>query len=390
MNQAQRPPLETLSKVVGVGVSTDADPQRAVEEALAQIAMPAICFVLAFVPHRLDHDLVGAALETHLANTPVFGCTTAGQITPLGYEDDALLLVAFPRPHFRCASSLIQPLNPVSIEQTALQAKTLNDRFQRAANWNRFAISFADGMSKQEDVLIAALSAGLGDLQIFGGSAGHGLEFDATFVLHGGRFQSDAAVLIIVETDLEFVGLEFDHFLPTSTQLVVTDAQPQDRIVKEINGSPAAREYARLIGHEVADLSPQVFAENPVLVRNHGSWHVRAIQQVNEDDSLSFLSAIESGLVLTLGRGKEILETLETELSIRGPGQTSPDFILGFDCVLRRLEIEQKDSLKEASHILQNHRVLGFNTYGEQHFGVHMNQTFVGIAFFAPGQAVLP
>lgn len=390
MDQVTPPPSQNISKIVGVGFSTAKDAKDAVAQALSSISRTGICFVLVFVPYHLDHDLAADALKEHLPNTPVFGCTTAGQITPNGYEDDALLIVAFPRQHFRCASNLIQPLKPVSIEQTAVQAKTLNERFQRAANWNRFAITFADGMSKQEDVLIAALGAGLGDLQIFGGSAGHGLEFDSTFVLHNGSFQSDAAVLIIVETDLEFVGLEFDHFLPTETQLVVTDAQPQDRIVKEINGSPAAIEYARLIKHDVADLSPQVFAENPVLVRNHGSWHVRAIQQVNDDNSLSFLSAIESGLILTLGRGKEILETLDTELSVKGTNANSPDFILGFDCVLRRLEIEQNHSGKEASAILKSHRVLGFNTYGEQHFGIHMNQTFVGIAFFPPGHRMLP
>lgn len=390
MNQESDPAFENMSKIVRVGLSASPDARAAVAEALSQISGGAICFALVFVPYHLDHDQVAQELGEHLPNTPVFGCTTAGQITPLGYEDEALLIVAFPRQHFRCASCLIEPLKPVSIEKTALQAQTLNERFQRAANWNRFAITFADGLSKQEDVLIAALSAGLGDLQIFGGSAGHGLEFDATFILHGGRFQSDAAVLIIIETDLEFKGLEFDHFLPTDTQLVVTDARPEDRIVQEINGSPAATEYARLIGHDVSNLSPQVFAENPVLVCNHGSWHVRAIQQVNEDDSLSFLSAIESGLVLTLGRGKEILETLDTELSVTGAGAEPPDFILGFDCVLRRLEIEQNQTTKEASTILQAHRVLGFNTYGEQHFGIHMNQTFVGIAFFPPGQAVRP
>jgi len=161
-------------------------------------------------------------------------------------------------------------------------------------------------------------------------------------------------------------------------------------VVKEINGSQAAEEYARLIGHPLSQLSPKVFAENPVLVRNHDSWHVRAIQQATPEGHLAFLSAIESGLVLTLGRGKAILETLEAELSVTSAVGADPDFILGFDCVLRKLEIAQSGATQAASEILQAHKVLGFNTYGEQHCGIHMNQTFVGIAFFPPGQAVLP
>ncbi len=374
-------------QIVGIGVSRARSADLAVEEAVAQLDMVGICFVLVFVPHDLDHDAVARALERQLPATPAFGCTTAGQITPEGYEDDAILLIAFPREHFRCSSALIAPLNPVSTEQTAHQARVLSERFRGTANWKRFALTFADGLSKQEDILVAALDVGLGDVPVFGGSAGHGLAFDETFVLHGGAFHENAALLVIVETDLAFTGLGFDHFMPTTQQLVVTEARSDDRVVQEINGAPAAPEYARLVGCDVAELSPSIFAENPVLVRSADAWHVRAIQQVTVGQGLAFLSAIENGLVLTLGRGKEILKTLEAELTMAGPIGAPPDFILGFDCVLRRLEIEEKHLVRGASDILRRHNVLGFNTYGEQHCGVHVNQTFVGIAFFPPERA---
>lgn len=112
---------------------------------------------------------------------------------------------------------------------------------------------------------------------------------------------------------------------------------------------------------------------------------MRAIREVTEDGALSFLAAIDDGLIMTPGRGKEIIETLKAGLDVQDAAGRRPDFILGFDCVLRRLEIEQKKLSDEVSRILQERRVLGFNTYGEQQSGVHMNQTFVGIAFFEPG-----
>ncbi len=380
--------LVASSRIVSVGVSGARDAEAAVGEAVSQLGGRGVCFLLAFVPECLDHVEVAQALNRHLPQAPVFGCTSGGQITPQGYEDNALLLIAFPREHFRCSSALFHPLKPVSIEDTALKAQTLAQRFRKTANWRRFGLIFSDGLSKQEDILVAALEAGLSDIPIFGGSAGHGLSFDVTYVLHGGAFYENAALLLIVETDLAFEGIEFDHFMPTGRQLVVTQAHPEDRIVDEINGSPAAEEYARLVECDISELSPRVFAENPVLVRNLDNWHVRAIQQVLENGSLAFLSAIENGLVLTLGQGKEIIETMDTELAVRGPKGEAPDFVLGFDCVLRRLEIEQKSLKVAASQVLQNRRVLGFNTYGEQHGGIHMNQTFVGIAFFPPGREI--
>lgn len=375
--------------IVSSGVSHAADPELAVREALAGLKVDKTCFLLVFIPDCLDVSEVSEALNEQVPTTSVFGCTTAGQITPLGYENNALLIVSFPREHFRCSSTLITPLKPVSIEQTANEARRLAARFQKTANWNRLALLITDGLSKQEDVLVAALEAGLEDIPVFGGSAGNGLAFAETYVLHHGQVHSNAAMLILIETDLSFTGLGFDHFLPTDKRMVVTKAIPEERLVLEINGSPAAEEYARLVGHRIENLSPQIFAANPVLVRNNNAWHVRAIQEVIENNGLSFLSAIDDGLLLTLGKGQEILRTLDTSLTLSANDGSAPEVILGFDCVLRKLEIEENRILPQASELLRKHRVLGFNTYGEQHCGVHVNQTFVGVAFFRAKQGAM-
>ncbi|MEP3330957.1 FIST N-terminal domain-containing protein [Sedimentitalea sp.] len=369
---------------VDTAVSYERDAAAAVNDIAAQLDTKGACFLLVFVPDGLDPDTIATALNAQFAGVPMFGCTTAGQITPEGYKTDALLVLSFSKAHFRCATHLISPLKPLSIKQVASDVRKLSAQFQRTANWSRLALTFSDGLSKQEDVLVAALQSGLEDMPVFGGSAGNGLNFKETSVLHMGRFHSDAALVILLETDLEFAGLGFDHFLPTGAQMVVTDALPEERLALEINGSPAAEEYARLVGVQVDELSPQVFAENPVLVRNHELYHVRAIQEVQDGGALSFLSAIDTGLLLTLGRGQEILRTLYDELDVKSSLGKPPDFILGFDCFLRKLEIDQKDLTGPASEILRGHRVLGFNTYGEQHCGVHVNQTFVGVAFYEP------
>ncbi|GAB4532517.1 MAG: FIST signal transduction protein [Roseibium sp.] len=376
-------------KTVQIGVSHAREEAAAVREAIAGFGADAICFVLFFMPDHLDPEKVAAEISAQMPSAAVFGCSTAGQITSVGYENDALLLIAFPRRHFRCSSTLIKPLKSSSIESTANQARVLAERFPRTGNWKTVAFVIADGMSKQEDLLVAALNAGLGDIPVFGGSAGNGLAFNETYVVHGGAAHRNAALLLLIETDLAFGGVGFDHILPTDQQMVVTRAVPDERLVLEINGVPAAREYARYVNCSVEDLSPKVFAENPVLVRNGKTWHVRAIQQVAEDDGLWFLSAIDDGLVLTLGRGTEILKTLEQELAHCRRHDGQPDFVIGFDCYLRRLEIEQNNLVGSVSRILSANRVFGFNTYGEQHLGVHVNQTFVGVAFYPPTDEVL-
>jgi len=372
------------SRYVTVAQSTAGDAGRAVAEAVDGISLHATCFVLAFVPNSLCLGTVGRELRARLGGLPVFGCSTAGQITPEGYSSDTLLLLAFPKTHFRCASVLIEPLRPFSFSAIAATAQMREMQFQHTAGWQRLALLFTDGLSKQEDLLVSTLETVLPDIPVFGGSAGDGLDFDETFVLQGGRFHKNAAVLLIIETALGFEGVSFDHFQPTEKQLIITGADPEDRLVFEINGAQAAQEYARLVGCAREALSPRIFAENPILVHHKGRYFVRAISDATEDDALSFMAAIDDGVIMTLGRGKEMIATLRAGLDFGIRQGEAPDFILGFDCVLRRLEVEQRQLSRKVSEIFREARVLGFNTYGEQHCGVHMNQTFVGVAFFDP------
>lgn len=227
--------------------SAAADPMQAVEEVTSRISRAEGCFALAFVSGGRDIETIARALDEKLGGMPVFGCTSAGQITGVGYGTEGLLLLVFPKQHFRCASVLIEPLTDVTNTSIAAEVQRKSGKFRRTAGWNRLGLVFADGLSKQEDHLVATLEAVLGDLPVFGGSAGDALQFEEAFVLHGGEAHRNAAVLLLLETDLAFTGIGFDHFLPAETQIVITDADPDARKVFEINGAPAAVEYARLV-----------------------------------------------------------------------------------------------------------------------------------------------
>lgn len=381
-------PVDAPEYIV-IGQSRDANACDAVSEAVKGLQDQGLCFVFAILPATLDVLEVSSHLTDALSGVPVFGCSSAGQITTEGYDDQALVLLGFPRKNFRCASILFEDLRPDHATNFAAQAQKQAERFRHTAGWNRFALIVADGLSKQEDLLVSTLDSVLGDVPIFGGSAGDGLKFEQTFVLHEGEAHTRAAVLLLIETDLAFQGLAFDHFHPDGAQIVITAADPEDRLVYEINGAPAAQEYARLVGCDAEALSPEVFAENPMMLRHNLNHYARAISDTKASGALSLMAAIDDGLILTLGKASGSLEALVEGLSARDASGRGPDFILGFDCFLRRLEFEQKQLTRQVSDILRSHRVIGFNTYGEQKSGVHMNQTFVGVAFFKPEKRVL-
>ena len=152
------------------------------------------------------------------------------------------------------------------------------------------------------------------------------------------------------------------------------------RLVTEINAAPAAPAYAKMVGLDEHQLNPMTFAAYPVVVRVGGEYHVRSIQKVEEDGSLRFYCGIDEGLVLTVADGDDIARNLDSALTKLAAELGSLDLILGFDCILRRLEAEQKQRKLDVSQVLKRHGVVGFSTYGEQYRSMHVNQTFTGVA----------
>jgi hypothetical protein len=162
--------------------------------------------------------------------------------------------------------------------------------------------------------------------------------------------------------------------------LVITEADAERRIVYEINGKPAAMEYAAQAGIDVAALEPLVCAEHPLLLSVGGEHFVRGVRAVNSDGSLSFACAIEVGLVLTLGQPASALDALKAAFASINARVPEPAVVIGFDCISRRREFARSGQEAAVGALLAEHRVVGFCTYGEQFDALHVNQTFTAVA----------
>ncbi|MDC6711211.1 FIST C-terminal domain-containing protein, partial [Leclercia adecarboxylata] len=114
-------------------------------------------------------------------------------------------------------------------------------------------------------------------------------------------------------------------------------------------------------------------------------YYVRSIQKVNEDMSLTFYCAVENGIVLTAMEPGPLMPNLEALFERLEQRLGPPLLTIGCDCFLRRLEIEGNDTSEQTSAFLRRQQVIGFNTYGEQFNGMHINQTFTGVAIGRPG-----
>lgn len=349
------------------------------------IGAPELELVILFVTSNADSSAVIAEAAEQFAPTPVVGCTTAGELTGAGYTEDQIVAIGLPKSHFRVQTLLVPDLDNFEAQDViAEMIRNRNTMMEAAPEWeHEFTFLMIDGLSTKEDALTSELAVGLGPVPLFGGSAGDGTRFGHTYVLHDGKATENAAILTQVRTNCPIRVFKSDHLVPSSQRMVVTDADPARRIVREINAEPAAREYARILGKDPEQLTTFTFAAHPVVVQIGGQHHVRAIQQVADNGDLVFFSAIDEGLVLTLAEPLDMVSHLEQEIAALTES-AAPDTILGCDCILRRMEAQEKQMTGALSKVLADNHVVGFSTYGEQLNSIHVNQTLTGVAIYPP------
>ncbi|MCB1625429.1 MAG: FIST C-terminal domain-containing protein [Pseudomonadales bacterium] len=366
------------------GTSRLRDPELAAAELFAALDQPDIQLVVFYCAADFDLPALAKALHSRFHTINIVGCTTAGEITPQGYLAGALTGFSLAAPTVDVAMQAI-PLDPFDSVSTGTTVTALIKQLGSRNGLppgatDTFAFLLIDGLAMQEELVVSCIHQQLQGIDMIGGSAADDTRFAATYVYHNGQFRQNIAVLTLVRSDLPFVAFRTQHFTRSNKRMVVTRADPAKRLVFEINGRPAGREFARLVDLNLTELTPQIFATHPVVVRVGGQYFVRSIGMVNPDESLTFFCAIDEGIVLTIAKGVDMVENLEQAFDEVRAKLGEPLLVLGCDCVLRRLETEREDIKDRIGAIFAANNVVGFATYGEQFNSMHVNQTFTGIA----------
>ena len=377
--------MTTLAEGTAFASSHAGDPLAAMDEIMSQIGGEPLAGVLIFCSHRYDRGALARAININSEGVPVIGCTSSGELTEVGYDQHSLSFVGFPSAGFHFVSHCfddVEDFDPVSARETIRALAAVADRDSRklGENINHVALFLVDGLSHREELLTMTIQDALGDIPLIGGSSGDGLAFRETAIFEGGRFHKRAAVVAILSSARPMHVFKSQHYRPGASKMVITGAIPQDRIVTEINAEPAASEYLRLAGHAGEALGVEFYAAHPPMVRAGGEYHVRSIQSANPDGSLSFYCAIDEGIVLTIGEPLDRISCMEKLFNEISHQIGSVDRIIAFDCVLNRIDAEQRQISRDVSRLYSEHRVVGFNTYGEQYHALHVNQTFSGLA----------
>ncbi len=369
------------NKATNWGSTSIKDESLAIAELAQKIALPNMAGVILFCSSQYNLQHIAAAITQNFS-CPITACTTAGEIAE-DYLQHSIVAVSFSADYFRIYPQLISQIS----EQPMRDIESVVNNIQSLAPFtnqqavNRVGFLLIDGLSMSEETVAASLSNALPHIPLVGGSAGDNLEFSNTSVFINGNFINDAAVYTLIETTLDIETFKVQHFIPSKQDLVVTEADPQRRIVYEIDGEPAAEAYAALLEMTAEKLDPEVFSFHPVMLQIGDEWYVRSIQKAQDDGSLVFYCAIENGLPLTIAEGVHMVKNLQGLVDQALHKFSDISLTLGCDCILRRLEIHKMGYENVIIQSLKPLTFVGFNTYGEQYNAIHVNQTLTGIIF---------
>lgn len=363
---------------------------EAVSQIAKQILKDDTVFTVLFVSDLYDLKVLGDEIN-RIFGTQVVACTTSGEISGSGYSDHSISGMSFSNRNFEIDPIYIKDLKQATeadirkIESTI--SKVENNLYVYLKPSKTFCMMLIDGLSGKEEYWSETVGNRLNDTVMVGGSAGDRLNFKQTFLLIDGEFVSNAGAFLFFSSNIPFETFKIQHYDISDKKLVITESDPDKRIVYEINGEPAAIAYAQALDKSLDKVTSDDFWKNPLVLNIADSCYVRSIQTINADNSLTFYCAIENGLVLSLGKREDLVQNFQKYFEQIQKKLGTVEGSVFFECVLRKAEVQslEQGELKKLQSMYNSLGVVGFHTYGEQFRSIHINQTLTGVCFGKQG-----
>jgi len=361
--------------------STKSTVDDIVKDINAQLILFEAKLVLYFASSKFPPDEISRKMQAGFPDAAVFGCSTAGEIISGKMLDESVVAMAFNA----------QAIGDVKIEviENLQERGGVNKTFasfekhfgepMAAMDPQKYVgIILVDGLSGAEEKLIETVGD-LTNVVFIGGSAGDDLKFTSTHLYADGKSYSNAAILALLKPATEFSFIKTQSFCDLGKTLEVTSADEQKRMVFEFNGKPAAVAYAEAVGTTVDEVAKH-FMHNPVGLVIEDEPYVRSPQQIKENGSMAFYCGVGEGMELSLLESTDIIKDTRDAVKQTAEELGKISGIINFNCILRTLELKQKNLTKEYGEIFTAIPTIGFSTYGEAYIG-HINQTATMLVF---------
>jgi hypothetical protein len=343
--------------------------------------------VIFFASSKLDFAATAAAIARALPDSRTLGCTTCGEIGSGGCTVGRVAAIAFDAPT-RGEAVLLDDLkyeHYITAIEDLIDSLDASREAIRERPQELVFVSLVDGLGATEERLLAALARSAPGVPVVGGSAADDFAFRATAVALDGQVAERGAVLALLEPGLPFAPFLLHHYERGGQPIVVTDADPEGRLITRLDGYPAISYLAKLTGVDeqtlradpLATLGPRqvVFG-----VEVGSTTFLRSVMNIR-GDALLMGGALEDGALIYPMVAGDLVAATREGLDEAMAQLSEPAALLLFNCGGRIFEAIAKGIVDELAEAMCPLPAAGFTTYGEQFGPLQINHTLTGLVF---------
>ena len=326
-------------------------------------------------------------------DTPMIGCSTAGEISGAGPGDAGVVVTALGGPGFDAATASADAAGG-RLREAGAEVAAAIDRVEDKAH--RVLLLLTDGLAGDQSEIVRGAYRVVGaEIPLVGGCAGDDLRMTGTAQLHDGKVLRHAVVGAAITSDAP-LGIGVRHgWRRVGRPMVVTRSEGHH--VHQLDDAPALDVYLQRLGAPAAAWDdPQAFTlfamTHPLGISRRSGEEVRFVAGADfTDRSLQCIAQVPQGGLTWFMEGDDasVLEATDAAChdALAGLDGRPPLGFMAFDCIARRGVLGEAGIQAEVDRIASfaaGAPVAGFYTYGEiarTHgiSGFH-NQTLVVLA----------
>jgi len=333
-----------------------------IEPHLQSVREEGLAPTLAVVFCSTVHDLMELSPDFAKYDIDVFGASAFGEITNDEVHEGSIVVM----------------LLEISRESYRLkvfdgEGKTSYEMGQGVAEWAKtiydnpaFMVMSAGLLADGEQIVKGIIYTMEREVPLFGGLAATDTEeMQGTFVFTASGVVGNGVLALIFDRNaIDLQGIAASGWKGIGTPKTITKAE--GNIVYRIDDEPALDMYNKYLN--IGD-DPMLAAEYPLLlIRDDGSFVLRAAFVVNEDKSIVYSGTVPEGAKVrfSMPPGSEIIDHAIAQMSRFNQQVPTSDAIVLFSCKARHLALGPmvEDEIS-AIRRLWNVPLIGFFTYGE-------------------------
>lgn len=311
-----------------------------------------------------------AALRAAFPTATLLGCSTAGEISQNGVDDNSCVVTAV---HFDSTRVLSAATSLAGMDDSRAAGVRIGEQLKSPDL--KAVMVFGPGVAINGSALVDGISSVIGEgIPLTGGLAGDGGAFQRTWTLSSsGASDSGVVAVGLVGGDLQFCHGSFGGWEPFGPARKVT--RSENNVLFELDGAPALEVYKRYLGDYAKDLPASgllfpfaMLGENhdevglirTILGVSEADGSLTLAGEINPDGYLKLMHASTDGLVSGAEAAAEAATAMQ---QVGGRG-----LAVLVSCVGRKLVMGERvdEEVEAVGEVFGKGAALtGFYSYGE-------------------------